>query len=73
MNVAKIIAYAFVLIAKMPGLLLKIVFYKRRGSRTFRNELIHAGIDPAQAEELTQMYRSIVPEWKELLRLSGKR
>ncbi|WP_274361436.1 hypothetical protein [Paenibacillus thermotolerans] len=73
MNVAKIVAYALVLIVKMPGTLLSIGFHKRRGSRTFRNELIHAGVDPAQAEELTRMYRSIVPSFPELIKLGAKK
>lgn len=73
MNTVKIITYALVLIAKFPGLLIRLVYNKRQGARTFRKELIHAGIAPEQAEELTRHYKAIVPEWKELLRYRVKR
>lgn len=73
MYVAKIVAHALVLSAKIPGLLLRIGFHKRRGSRTFRNELIEAGVDPEQAEELTRTYRSIVPSFPELIKLGAKK
>lgn len=65
----KIIAKAAVLAGKAPGLVVQYYRQRRVGARTFRQELLRAGMPSESANELAQCYEKMfVPEWKQLFR-----
>lgn len=67
MNVVKIVIHTLMLLCKTPVLLVIFLTGRSRGARTFRRELLAAGMEPEQAEQLTRMYKNVLlPYLKEL-------
>lgn len=64
MHMAKIIVQTASLACKAPGLLISFYYQRRIGARTFRRELLQAGIAAEWADELTDCYKTmVVPKW----------
>lgn len=61
----RILVSVLVLVGKTPGLLLSLVYRRRVGARTFRHQLLRAGLRPEDADELTLCYRKLLPGWQE--------
>ncbi|WP_156157868.1 hypothetical protein [Gordoniibacillus kamchatkensis] len=67
MPMLKIFAHLAAIVCKTPGLLIRYYYHRRIGARTFRQELLKAGIAPGKADELTASYKSMfVPQWNRL-------
>ncbi|UQZ86557.1 hypothetical protein SK3146_05850 [Paenibacillus konkukensis] len=65
----KIIVHGALLIAKTPGLWLGFVRERRSGARAFETELLSFGMEPEQAAELAQCYKTMfMPKWKDAFR-----